>query len=142
MYHVFTYSCFFFRWNEKGLLNFVSERIKLVYRINNTRYNFRKNKLPFKHLKPQFIGRILSDLSLYLNINYCFKKYIHSRLQFLLNNLLHYNGLLRNLLFLITLLSLTICFSTCLNYVWYKNIGTLNVNELFWILQCNFNASV
>ena len=44
--------------NKKGLLNFVSERINLVYRINNTRYNFQKNKLhvPFKHLKPQFIG--------------------------------------------------------------------------------------
>ena len=61
--------------NEKGLLNFVSGRIillKLVYRINNTRYSFQKNKLPFKHLKPQFIGRILSNLSPYLNINYCF----------------------------------------------------------------------
>ena len=33
--------------------------LKLVYRVNNTRYNFQKNKLPFKHLKPQFIGRIL-----------------------------------------------------------------------------------
>ena len=36
--------------NEKGLLNFISERIiflKLVYRINNTRYSFHKNKLPF-----------------------------------------------------------------------------------------------
>ena len=55
---LFTYSCFFCR-NEKGLLNFTSERIKLVYRVNNTRYNFQKNKLPFKHLKPQFIGRIL-----------------------------------------------------------------------------------
>ena len=68
---LFTYSCFNCR-NEKGLLNFVSERIKLVYRINNTRYNFQKNKLPFKHLKPQFIGRILSNLSPYLNISYCF----------------------------------------------------------------------
>ena len=38
---LFTYSCFNCR-NEKGLLNFVSERIKLVYRINNTRYNFQK----------------------------------------------------------------------------------------------------
>ena len=56
---LFTYSCFNCR-NEKGLLNFVSERIKLVYRINNTRYNFQKNKLPFKRLKPQFIARILS----------------------------------------------------------------------------------
>ena len=38
---LFTYSCFKCR-NEKGLLNFVSERIKLVYRINNTWYNVRK----------------------------------------------------------------------------------------------------
>ena len=38
---LFTNSVFFsfFGRNEKGLLNFVSERIKLVYRINNTRYN-------------------------------------------------------------------------------------------------------
>ena len=57
---LFTYSCFNCQ-NEKGLLNFVSERINVVYRINNTRYNFQKNKLPFKHLKPQFIGRILSN---------------------------------------------------------------------------------
>ena len=33
---LFTYSCFNCR-NEKGLLHFVSERIKLVYWINNTR---------------------------------------------------------------------------------------------------------
>ena len=38
---LFTYSCFNCR-NEKGLLNFVSEGIKLVYRINNTGYNVRK----------------------------------------------------------------------------------------------------
>ena len=38
---LFTFSCFNCQ-NEKGLLNFVSERIKLVYRINNTRYNVRK----------------------------------------------------------------------------------------------------
>ena len=30
--------------NEKGLLNFVSERIKLVYRINNTRLAFQTSK--------------------------------------------------------------------------------------------------
>ena len=41
-----TYSCFNCQ-NEKGLLNFVSERINVIYRINNTRYNFQKNKLPF-----------------------------------------------------------------------------------------------
>ena len=29
-------------WNKKGLLNFVSERINIVYKINNTRYNFQK----------------------------------------------------------------------------------------------------
>ena len=34
---LFSYSCFNCR-NKKGLLNFVSERIKLVYRINNTPY--------------------------------------------------------------------------------------------------------
>ena len=65
---------FFFGRNEKGFLNFVRERIiflKLCYRINNTRCSFQKNKLPFKLLKPQFIGRILSNLSPYLNINYC-----------------------------------------------------------------------
>ena len=44
--------------------------IKLVYRINNTRYSFQKNKLHFKLLKPQFIGPILSNKSPYLNINY------------------------------------------------------------------------
>ena len=42
MYHVVHFLFFFvlFCQNEKGLLNFVSERIiflKLVYRINNTR---------------------------------------------------------------------------------------------------------
>ena len=48
---------------KKNLLNFVSERIflKLVYRINNTRYSFKKNKLPFKLVKPHVIGRILSN---------------------------------------------------------------------------------
>ena len=30
--------------SEKGLLNFVSERIKLVYRINNTRLAFQTSK--------------------------------------------------------------------------------------------------
>ena len=32
--------------------------------------------------------------------------------------------------------SLHECLTTC------QNIGTLNVHELFWMLQCNFNASV
>ena len=58
---VLLFTFFFFCRNKKGLLNFVSERIKLVFRINNTRYNFQKNKLPFKYLKPEFIGRILSN---------------------------------------------------------------------------------
>ena len=48
---LFTCSCFFFCRNEKGLLNFVSERIKLVYRINNTRYNFQKNQASFQTSK-------------------------------------------------------------------------------------------
>ena len=47
---LFTYSCFNCR-NEKGFLNFVSERIKLVYRINNTRYNFQKNQASFQTSK-------------------------------------------------------------------------------------------
>ena len=48
--------------NEKCLLNSVSERIKLVYRINLLGTAFKKkNKLPFKLLKPQFIGRILPN---------------------------------------------------------------------------------
>ena len=64
---LFTYYSFFFLFcrNEKGLLNFVSKRIiflKLVYRINtDTQYSFQKNKLPLENLKPQFIGRILSN---------------------------------------------------------------------------------
>ena len=49
---LFTSSCLNCR-NEKGLLNFVSKRIKLVYRINNTQYKFQKNKLPLKHRKPR-----------------------------------------------------------------------------------------
>ena len=74
---LFTYYSFLllFCRNEKGLLNFVSGRIiflQLVYGINNTPYSFKKNKLPFKLLQPHFIGRILSNLSPYLNINYCF----------------------------------------------------------------------
>ena len=61
MYHVVYLFMSFFAGTKKGLLNFVSVRIKLVYRMNNTRYNFQKNKLPLKHLKPHFIGRILSN---------------------------------------------------------------------------------
>ena len=61
---LFTYHYFFGLLEEKkGLLNFVGERIiflKLVYRIINTQYSFKKNKLPFKLVKPHFIGRILS----------------------------------------------------------------------------------
>ena len=69
-------SCLFlFCRNEKGLLNFVRERIiflKPVYRINNTWYSFQKNQLPFKLVKPHFIGHTLSNWSPYVNINYCF----------------------------------------------------------------------
>ena len=64
---LFTYYSFLlllFCRNEKGLLNFVSERIiflKLVYRIDNTRYSFKNNKLSFKLVKQHFLGRILSN---------------------------------------------------------------------------------
>ena len=44
MYHVVYLFMFFFDRNEKSLLNFVSERIKLVYRINNTRLAFQTSK--------------------------------------------------------------------------------------------------
>ena len=38
MYHVVhLFMFFFFACNEKGLLNFKSERTKLVYRVNSTR---------------------------------------------------------------------------------------------------------
>ena len=47
---LFTYSCFNC-WNEKGLLNSVSERIKLVYRINNTRYLLPKQWAAFQTSK-------------------------------------------------------------------------------------------
>ena len=61
MYHVVHLLLFFCfaGTKKKGLLNFVSERIiflKLVYRINDTRYSFKKNKLPFKLVKPHFIA--------------------------------------------------------------------------------------
>ena len=60
---LFTYYSFFFCQNKKRLLNFVERIIflKLIYKINNTRYSFQKNKLPFKLLKPQCIRRILSN---------------------------------------------------------------------------------
>ena len=70
-------SFMFFCWNEEVLLSFVSERIKLFYRINLLGTAFKqKNKLPFKLLKPQFVGRthVLPNLSPYLNISYCFIK--------------------------------------------------------------------
>ena len=50
--------------NEKVLLNFVSERIKLDYRMDLLGTALKKkkdNKQPFKLLKPQFIGRILPN---------------------------------------------------------------------------------
>ena len=52
-------------WYEKNLLNFVTERKKLVSGLTIL-------ALPFKLLKPQFIGRILQNKSPYLNFNYCF----------------------------------------------------------------------
>ena len=58
-------------------MNFVSERIKLFYRINLLGTAFKqKNKLPFKLLKQQFMGctHVLPNLSPYLNISYCFIK--------------------------------------------------------------------
>ena len=45
---------FFFNLNEKGLLNFISEKIMLVYRINLLGTAFKK-RLSFKLLVPQFI---------------------------------------------------------------------------------------
>ena len=42
--------CPFNNRNENVLLNFVSERIKLVYRITLLGTVFEKNKLPFKLL--------------------------------------------------------------------------------------------
>ena len=73
---VFLFFCFFclFCPNEKGLLNFVSERIKLVYKINPVLCTaFKKHMLPFKLSNttiyrphtPELIGP-------YLNFNYCF----------------------------------------------------------------------
>ena len=54
---LFTYYCFFVLPERKmGLLNFVSERIiflKLVYRINNTRYSLKK-KAAFQTCKTTF----------------------------------------------------------------------------------------
>ena len=46
----------FFFWNEKGLLNFVSVRIKLVHWINWHSTASKKNKLPFLLLKRLFEG--------------------------------------------------------------------------------------
>ena len=52
MYHVaYLEFMFYFFGSEKGLLKFVSERIKLVYRINLLGTAFKK-KLPLKLLKP------------------------------------------------------------------------------------------
>ena len=45
----FTYSCFFFVPERKRSVELCKrDGIKLVYRINNTRYSFQKNKLHFK----------------------------------------------------------------------------------------------
>ena len=71
---LFTYSSFFFFFacNKKGLLNFESERTKLVCQVNSTRCSFQKDKTPLKLLKPQFIGRIISIqiYGPYLHINF------------------------------------------------------------------------
>ena len=71
---LFTYSCFFF------FIFFLQERkrsFELCKRENKAcgltiLGTTSKHLKPFKHLKPQFIGRILPKLSPYLNINYCF----------------------------------------------------------------------
>ena len=56
---------FFFGWYERGLLNFVSERIKLVYRINNTHLAFETSKTTiYRPHTPE-----LKSIS---NFNYCF----------------------------------------------------------------------
>ena len=59
---LFTYF-FFFCWNKKGLLNFVSERIiflKLVYRISNyTCYRGTQREYNSKRLKNSIVKRIL-----------------------------------------------------------------------------------
>ena len=65
MFHVVHLIHFFFCWYGKGLLNFVSERIKLVYRINNTRLAFQTSKTTI--CRPH-----TSDLSPDLHFNYCF----------------------------------------------------------------------
>ena len=44
MFHVVHLIHVLFPWYEKGLLNFVTERKKLVYRINNTRLAFQTSK--------------------------------------------------------------------------------------------------
>ena len=58
---------FFFRWYEKGLLNFVSERKMLVYRITNTRLAFQTSKPQFKLYRSH-----TPELGPYLDFNYCF----------------------------------------------------------------------
>ena len=53
--------------NEKVLLNFVSERIKLVYRITLLGTVFEKNKLPFKLLNHNLWAAYSR-----IKVNYCF----------------------------------------------------------------------
>ena len=53
--------------NEKVLLNFVSERIKLVYRITLLGTVFEKNKLPFK-----LLNHNLWVAYSRIKVNYCF----------------------------------------------------------------------
>ena len=66
MYLVIHLLFFFFLFcqNEKGLLNFVSERIiflKLVYKLTILGTAFTNISCLFNLLKPHFIGRILSN---------------------------------------------------------------------------------
>ena len=58
-------ACFMiiFCWYEKGLLNFVSKRIKLVYRINTTHLAFQTSKTTIIVVLEVklFIGHILQN---------------------------------------------------------------------------------
>ena len=61
---LFTYYYFFVLLERKRSVELCKREnniLKLVYRINNTRYSFTKNKLPFKLVKPHFVGRIVSN---------------------------------------------------------------------------------
>ena len=49
MFHVVHLIHVFFCWYERGPLNFVSEIIKVVYRINNTPLAFQTSKTTISH---------------------------------------------------------------------------------------------